>query len=414
MSATTQARASVYELEAPSLGIQAWTLAIGFLVVLLDGLDTTSIAFVAPVLGRDWGLASAAFTPAFVATSIGAVAGYMACGPLAQRFGQRSIGLLSVALFGGGSLLTATAGDITTLSLLRLISAVGLGGALPIAIATASGVVPARRSATAAMLAATGFSAGSVVGGVAGGPLMAGFGWSSVFILGGVLPLLLLPAFALVLRPGAEPRRAAGGDRAGNPVAALVGTGLRPQTVLLWVFAFLVFLAAYGLAFWIPTLLTELGFTPEQAPLGAAAFGMGGLIGSILIVAIVGRFGVGPVLAVASLVAIGCSIVLSRVPVPSGIVLLLIAGTGGGLITGSVGQSALAVTLYPAGLRATGVGWAAALGRLGSIVGPAAGGAMLSLGWPARDAVLTAVVPVTAAILVLAVLARVAGRHEPA
>ncbi len=347
MNARPQTRATAREAGGTRPGLRTWTLAVCFLVVLLDGLDTTSIAFVAPSLGRAWGLAGAAFTPAFVATSVGAVIGYMAGGPLAQRFGPRPVGLLSVALFGVGTLLTATASDVASLSLMRLVSAIGLGGALPIAIAAAAGTVPQHLKVTAAMLAATGFSAGAVIGGLIGGPLIADLGWPSVFIVGGALPLLLLPAFGRVLatKAGAMTRAQSAPPVKGNPIAALFRDGLGVRTGLLWLFAFLVFLAAYALAFWIPTLLTEFGFSPDQAPLGAAASGVGGLAGSILIVAVVGRLGVERVLMLTSLSAIMCITALSQVSVPRGLVLLLIAGTGAGLISGSVGQSALAVSL---------------------------------------------------------------------
>jgi AAHS family 4-hydroxybenzoate transporter-like MFS transporter len=400
-----QRHAGVAEPGMPGRGIPAWTLAIWFLVVLLDGLDTTSIAFVAPVLGREWALPGAAFTPAFIATSLGAVIGYVACGPLVQRFGRRSTGLASVALFGAGSLLTALAGDIVSLSLLRLVSAIGLGGALPIAIASAAGVVPPARRATAAVLAGTGFAAGSVVGGVAGGPLMTSLGWPSVFILGGVLPLALLPAVASALRsqPVKEQRTDA------NPIAALLRDGFGIRTGLLWLFAFLVFLVSYALGFWIPTLLTEGGFTPDRAPLGAAALGMGGLVGSVAIMSTVGRLGVERVLVLGSLLAIACIATLSQAAISPGLSLPLIAGAGAGLIGGSIGQSALAVLLYPPELRAAGIGCAAAAGRVGSIVGPGVGGAMLSLGWPAHAIVLTAVVPIAAAILALGAMS-LAGR----
>jgi AAHS family 4-hydroxybenzoate transporter-like MFS transporter len=410
MRAHAQAQPSTDGLRTASRGVQAWTLAICFLIVLLDGLDTTSIAFVAPVIGREWGLAGAAFTPAFIATSVGAVIGYMAGGPIAQRFGQRLIGLLSVALFGAFTLLTALASDVATLSLMRLVSAIGLGGALPIALAASAGVVQARRRATAAMLVATGFSAGGVIGGLIGGPLIRTFGWQSIYVVGGALPLLLLPAFARISWVRPEPTRPA----EAGPITALFRSGLGIRTGLLWLFAFMIFLVAYALAFWIPTLLTEFGFSPDQAPLGAAAFGVGGLAGSILIVTIVGRFGVELVLMSASLFAIICITLLSQASAPPGLVLALIAGTGAGLISGSIGQSSLAISLYPSRSRATGVGWAAAVGRIGSIVGPAAAGAMLSLGWPAREIVLTAILPISVAILALGLMLLVERRDLPA
>jgi AAHS family 4-hydroxybenzoate transporter-like MFS transporter len=107
---------------------------------------------------------------------------------------------------------------------------------------------------------------------------------------------------------------------------------------------------------------------------------------------------------VTTLLAVACVSVISQAAISSGMVLPLIAGMGAGLITGCVGQSALAVSFYPPALRATGVGWAAASGRIGSIVGPALGGAMLSFGWSARDIILTSILPALLAMLTLVIL----------
>ena len=408
MSANVRTQPRTGELPAVSPSVQVRALSIFFVVVLLDGLDTTSISFVAPALGDAWGLAAAAFTPAFITTSVGAVIGYMASGPLAKRIGQRAVGTTSVALFGFVTLLTVSATDVASLSLLRLVAAVGLGGALPIAITASAGVVSPDRRTTAAMLAGTGFAAGSVVGGLLGGPLIGGFGWQAVFIVGGALPMLLLPAFAHVLSAQEEPAHPGGT----NPVVALIRYGLGVRTALLWSFAFLAFLVAYGLAFWIPTLLTEVGFSTVQAPLGAAAFGLGGLVGSVVLVAVLRKLEVGQVLILASTFAIVCLILLGQLATSSALVLLLVFGAGAGLIGSTIGQSAVAISLYSPGLRATGVGWAAASGRIGSIIGPAIGGAMLSLGLPARDIALAAVVPATAALLILAALIVVSRKHR--
>ena len=115
---------------------------------------------------------------------------------------------------------------------------------------------------------------------------------------------------------------------------------------------------------------------------------------------------------VASTFAIVCLILLGQLATSSALVLLLVFGAGAGLIGSTIGQSAVAISLYSPGLRATGVGWAAASGRIGSIIGPAIGGAMLSLGLPARDIALAAVVPATAALLILAALIVVSRKHR--
>lgn len=394
-------------------------LSLCFVVVLLDGFDTSVVALVAPVLAGQWALAPAALTPAFVATSVGAVVGYLLCGPATQRFSLRTIGLSSVVLFGAGTLASALAADVTSLALMRFVSAVGLGGALPIAVTVATGLTPEKSRATVAMLVATGLSAGGVVGGLVSGPLMLRFGWPAVFVVGGILPLLLLPALWRMLG-AADAARAANVDGGGQgAVGALFADGLAPQTVLLWLFAFLIFLVTYALSSWFPTLLIAFGFAPTDAPLAAAAFGAGGLVGNTLVMLIVGRAGIRPALTIAALCAVGCIVAIGGGLVARSWLLAAIGVVGAGLITGCVGQSALAVSFYPAGLRTTGVGWAAASGRIGSIVGPAIGGALLSLGWPARDILLTAAPPVLAAIVTLAALsfserrggfARAAGR----
>jgi AAHS family 4-hydroxybenzoate transporter-like MFS transporter len=126
---------------------------------------------------------------------------------------------------------------------------------------------------------------------------------------------------------------------------------------------------------------------------------------------LVARFGVKRLLAATTLLAMGCIAAISQADIAPAMVLPLIAGMGGGLITGCVGQAALAVSFYPPELRATGVGWAAALGRVGSIVGPAVGGALLSFAWPAREIVLTALAPALLALVVLAALGLLGRRH---
>lgn len=393
-----------------------WALLVCFLVIVLDGFNTTSISFVVPKLAHDWGLAPARFTPVFVATNIGAAIGFMISGPLAQRFGNRLIGLASVVLFGGSTLVTMFAADVAGLSVMRLIAAIGLGGALPIAITASASIIGAKHKVAASLLVTTGMSVGAVIGGVTGGPLMSTFGWQSIFVVGGVLPFCLVPVFFRILP--AESRTIANDAavRTANPFKVLFKEGLGLYTCLLWAFSFLIFTDVYALLFWLPTLLPTFGFAPDHASVGMAAFSVGGLGGNVLMTVAVAMMTIGGQLRLKSALAFGGVLmilsigVLSQIPVAPGIALLLIAVIGAGLVNGIMGQTALAVSFYPAEIRATGVGWGHAVGRVGSFVGPAIGGALLSIGWPAREIVLMAVLPAAAAILVLGVLA-LAGRR---
>ncbi|UIY32583.1 MFS transporter (plasmid) [Neorhizobium galegae] len=169
--------------------VSIWPIiVICFTIVVFDGLDTISITFVAPTIATIWDMPASAMAPVFMAASIGAVIGYIAAGPMAIRLGDRRVMLLSVAVFGIGSLASATATDILGLATLRLMTSVGLGAVLPLAVGAASSVVsPARRSTTA-ILITTGLSAGGVLAGILGGPLIQNYGWQSIFIVGGILP----------------------------------------------------------------------------------------------------------------------------------------------------------------------------------------------------------------------------------
>ena len=181
-------------------------------------------------------------------------------------------------------------------------------------------------------------------------------------------------------------------------------------------FHFLIFMDVYALLFWVPTLLVDFGFSTDHASVGMAAFSIGGLSGNIVMTGAVAVMTLAGRLRVKSALVLGLLLVmlsitgLSQVAVTPGIVLLLIGVIGAGLVNGIMGQTALAVAFYPPEIRATGVGWGHAIGRVGSFVGPAIGGGLLSLGWPVRDIFLTAVVPAGAAILALAALSLIGRR----
>jgi AAHS family 4-hydroxybenzoate transporter-like MFS transporter len=402
-------------------------LLICFLVIVLDGFNTTSISFVVPTLANQWHLAPALFTPVFVATNIGAALGFMLTGPLAQRFGQRMVGVSSVVLFGGATLLTMYSTNVAMLAALRLVAAIGLGAALPIAITASASIIGAKHKVAASLLVTTGMSVGAVTGGVIGGPLMTHFSWQAIFVVGGVLPFVLVPPFFRVLAVGgvadtgvgtSTSTSAAQATKAANPLAALFRPGLALYTSLLWLFSFLIFMDVYALLFWVPTLLPAFGFPIDRAPVGMAAFSIGGLSGNVLMTVAVALMTLAGQVRVKSALAMGIVLVivsvaaLGQLTLPQGVVLLLIGVIGAGLVNGIMGQTALAVAFYPPELRATGVGWGHAIGRVGSFVGPAIGGALLSLGWPVRDIVVTAALPAAAAIVTLAAIALTSRKLE--
>ena len=183
----------------PVGGFQIKLLLTCAAVLFLDGFDTQAIGYVAPALAREWGLSKAALGPVFSAGLFGLMIGALVFGPLADRIGRKKIIIFSTLAFGIGTLATAFIGDVSTLLAIRFLTGLGLGGAMPNAVAMTSEFSPHRRRATMVMIMFCGFSIGAALGGLLAAVLIPQFGWRSVFVVGGVAPLLLVPILALRL-----------------------------------------------------------------------------------------------------------------------------------------------------------------------------------------------------------------------
>jgi AAHS family 4-hydroxybenzoate transporter-like MFS transporter len=378
-----------------------------FLTILLDGYDTGVVSFTAPTLAHDWGLPPAAFTPAFVATSLGAVIGYLSCGALSERFGHRRVVTVSTAFFALMSLLTLLASGITSLTVLRFVTALGLGGAIPTAIALGASYGEGRQRELLATIVTLGIIFGTTLGGLVAVPLLRRWGWTAPYVLGALAPGLLVLA-QLVWLPDAPVRHARG-----SAVAELFRGGLAAPTLLLWLMVFLSFMQSYSFGYWMPLLLTSFGFDKASAALGSTYTGAGAIAGVLLMM--LGVKLVGSPRYLAGAFAVGALLVLFLAygGLSNGAVPWLLVLSSAGLGIGGVGQAAIGAMLYPGPMRTTGIGWSSAMGRIGSIFGPAIAGGFLSLHWAARDIIALAAVPAFAASAIAAVIYVLVERRRP-
>ncbi|MEO3805653.1 MFS transporter [Nonomuraea sp. B1E8] len=374
-------------LDAPgSSGVRAtnWLVVVlCFLPIVMDGFDATALALAVPALAESWGLASAAFTVPLVVTSVGVFAGYLGSGWLAQRFGRRRLLIGSVALFSLGTMVTAVvlpAHSIEALGAVRLVTGLGFGGALPSAVAVATDFSSNRRRDVVSLLMALGVASGATAAGFVYLPLIASVGVTGLFWLAGVASAVLVLPMAMLLPPEPAAQEVAGGAPRGERVGQLFARRVRVNTLLLWLYAFLVFTVSTALSGWAPVLLTDLGVSAAEAPLGLAFIYLGAIVGGVAMIPLVAWAGIGRMLIVMPLLT--SVLVVASISLGLGGLGLLIAlcGVGAAVSASQNGQLAMAVELYPREQRTTGVGWSSAMGRVGSVAGPGVTGALLALG----------------------------------
>ena len=406
-------------------------------VLFLDGFDTTAIGYVAPSLAKEWGLTKNALGPVFSAGLFGLIIGALAFGPLADRVGRKKIIIFSTLAFGLGTLATAFIQDVNTLLVIRFLTGLGLGGAMPNTVAMTSEFNPHRRRATMVMIMFCGFSLGAALGGLLAAALIPQFGWRSVFVVGGAAPLLLVPILALrlpesvrflALTGGANARVAqllasinpkagfAPGTQfvvhepglAGMPVLHLFRDGRTLVTVLLWVVFFMSLLDLYFLANWLPTVLNDLGASVSAAAVIGSMLQVGGVVGTFALGSVIDRFSFRAlalvyfiaVFAIGAIGQLGHSIVF---------VTMAIFAAGFCTVGGQIAANALAAGFYPTSVRSTGVGWALGIGRVGSIIGPLVGGALMTAKWSTGSVFMAAATAAFCAALAAFTLSRLAG-----
>jgi MFS transporter, AAHS family, 4-hydroxybenzoate transporter len=191
-------------------------------VLFMDGFDTQAMGYVAPALTRDWQLARGALGPALSAGLFGLMIGALVLGPVADRIGRKRIIVWSAVAFGIGTVATTLASDLHGLIVIRFLTGLGLGGAMPNTFALMAEFSPRRRRATLVMIMFCGFSVGAAVGGLVAAGLIPAFGWRSVFVVGGVAPLLFAPMLARMLPESIRFLAAAEGGRENARIAQLL------------------------------------------------------------------------------------------------------------------------------------------------------------------------------------------------
>jgi AAHS family 4-hydroxybenzoate transporter-like MFS transporter len=397
-------------LDERGLGSFQITLLIWtFFLVLIDGYDISAIAFAAPHLVKAWGVSPKDLGPVFSASLVGILFGSGLFGWMGDRYGRKAALVWSNLVFGVFTLAAAYSTNLDQMFWLRLLAGLGIGGVIPNVVAINAESAPRRLRATLAIIGVGFVPLGGAIPGFVTAALVPAHGWQIIFLIGGIVPIGIAVAaiFGLpesikymalherlrgkleksiaVISPGfvappnatyiIEDEKQFPGF---NP-SYLFQQGLALITPLLWLLFALNLMGYFFLISWTPTLMTAAKLPPTTVALAGASLQVGGTVGALLLcwwlqkhrfLAVTIMF----VIAVPVVAAIGYAGLTSKTA------LLVTIFFAGFLVLGiQSGINVIGAMVYPTSLRANGSGWELGVGRIGSIVGPLAGAALVGL-----------------------------------
>jgi benzoate transport len=409
---------------------QVIVVTLCILICALDGFDVLVVAFTAPAIAGDFNLNPTDLGILFSAGLAGMGLGALFIAPLGDKLGRRATVLLCLAILAIGMLASAMVRDLTELALLRLFTGLGIGGVLAnINIVVAEYASDRRRHLSIALMS-LGYPVGASLGGLISVYLIAAFGWRSVFVFGGLVAVVLVPAvlafmpesidYLIARRPKdalAKVNRVMA--RMGRPVLNALPAPQRPEEApnasLLMIFRppyatgtlaacvayFAVMMTCYFFLSWTPKMLTQLGLSISGGISGSLLMNIGGVIGCLLFGFYAKSIGTRRLSAAFMVGLFVTASIFGIVPADTGALLTAALAIGFCLYTSINALYSVIPAVFPATVRTTGTGLAMSIGRLGAVTGPFLAGLLMSAGWdrPAYCLVLAAPVLVAAASL---------------
>jgi MFS transporter, AAHS family, 3-hydroxyphenylpropionic acid transporter len=387
------------------------TILFCLLTAFCEGMDLQAAGVAAAGIGAEFKPTSDQFGTFFSASTLGLFFGALIGGRLADSIGRKKVLVSSVALFGLFSLLNSFAWSISSLIIARALTGLGLGGALPmmLALVAETGQPKQQAGRVAKVYAATPFG-GAVISLLSF--LIAATQWRTMFVVGGIVPLILAPIMAFMLPESSAFQRIRGEPAgslslAGTPKSgsfiAIFTAGRALRTIFLWTSFFLGLLLLYLLLNWLPTLLTSDGLSRTQAAGAQIGFNIGGALAAILIGHLLnGRLKNRAVILTFLALPI-LLVTLGKSPAQFAVICSIVFLLGCAVIAAQAFLYAMAPAAYPTGIRGVGVGAAVAMGRIGSIVGPKLGG-MLKAAGHSPSQVLMDLLPIVVAGSICALL----------
>lgn len=408
-----------------------------WLIMLTDGYELGALAYAAPSLIKAWGIQRSALGPVFGANIFGIMVGSILFGWIGDKIGRKRAILFGAVFYGLVTLSTAWASTVHQLLWLRFIAGIGIGGAVPNAFVLVSEFAPKRLRATWVTTMFTGYTLGAGFGGGVAVWLVPRFGWSAVFVIGGLAPIVVASVLWFVMHESLRYQVLNNWPQAGiaktlkrlapglsiPPDARLIVSDersvtrfkigmlfmgeLRYITTALWLAYIANSMALFFLQNWLPVLIEATGIDAHHAALISTLFSLGGTAGSLVLMRFIDRHGVKlvtilPLLGFPLVAALGMGF-------NAGVLTAIVFGVGFCVSGTQSGLNAVGSMVYPTSFRAKGTGTAIGIAKIGSISGPMIGGALLGAHIPIAQLFQFAAIPVVAVTILVFILGRACG-----
>ena len=362
----------------------AWTrrsmaiVALCFVLNMVDGMDVLVVTYISPALQTLWAVSPAQLSIVFSAGLAGMALGGLCLAPLADRFGRKRMIVVALMLMASAMYASSHARTVSELALIRVVVGTGIGTVLACIAAIAARIAPARHRNFAVGVLQAGYPIGAMITGFVAVWALPLVGWRSVLVGTAVVSAVFVPVVWLVMpetgshRPGgASPR-----------LRDAVGGTRRTASLLLWAATIGGFMALYFVTSWITRLAIEAGLPEQRAIVASAIYNFGAFVGTVASSLAATRFDVRKLCAGLLVLTAGVFLWFGGVAMPLSGVLITAFVMGVTLQGGYNLVYPIAALAYPDDVRATGIGWAFGIGRIGAFTGPLLGGWALSQHWP--------------------------------
>ncbi|MET7993619.1 MFS transporter [Amycolatopsis sp. NPDC005232] len=418
--------------------------AIGGAAVIFDGYDLQALAYGLPKIVAEWHISPVQAGLLASITFVGLFIGAVGLGALGDRFGRKRMLVLGVSVFAVFMGTAGFAGDYTQFAILRFCAAIGMGGVLPATIAMLGEYVPVRKRGRMIAASAGCFTFGFVVAAVAATLLVPSFGWRPLFhisyaaLIVAALIAWFVPetpqflatrsryeeALATVKKvypaiwptaQAADPATFFTGPRTENgkiQLRTLWTPRYRNSTLTISLLYLFLQFVVYALDFWMVSLLVKHGLSLVSSYSYAIEQAAAATIGGFILGWVLDRMNQYVALAIA-FAAGGVCLVLFGFASSVVALYLLNALAGAFIIGGQNVVHTLVMGTYGPEARATGLGWALGIGRLGGLLGPLIGGYLLAASLPFPVYFLVFAVPAVLCSITVVVL-RAVKKPEPA